>query len=113
MSYFDSQRKSGAHAVEDRRGTRTLIAYDQENDQIIHVKVGTDGSLSVDTVDVHNATFYDYSGDDLVYKGLNESYDADGSESNWTIFKYTYVSENLTRKQKQTGVWNNRASLSW
>ena len=107
-------RKMGDTAVEDRSGALTLVAYDQANDQIVHISVNPDGRLNV-ILDSWGRTEYEYDGDDdWIYKGLHETVTADGSESDWVITKYTMdANKNITIKQKLTGIWNNRATLTW
>lgn len=48
-----------------------------------------------------------------VYIGLNVTNTAPTSNNDWKIYKFTYSGSNTTRIQSQTGVWDNRASLSW
>lgn len=55
----------------------------------------------------------DWDGDDPIYKGTHVNHDADGSENDWMIFKYTWSSDNPVDTQVQTGIWDNRVSLSW
>lgn len=47
------------------------------------------------------------------YIGLNVSNAALTSASDWKIYKFTYSGSNTTRIQSQTGIWDNRATLSW
>ena len=54
-----------------------------------------------------------WTGDDLDYKGYNVTYLADGTETNWVIFKFTWTTGNPVDIQIQTGVWNDRVSLDW
>ena len=59
--------------------------------------------------------FMDYDGSgNLIYKGTNATESATGSESNWTITKYSYDGSGyLTSKKTLTGVWNSRTSISF
>ena len=108
-------RKMGATSVEDRSGHRTQIFYNEDTDQIVHVAIDADGRLKVSVVDIYGAAWYDYDvNKDLIYKGQNKEHDADGSESNWKITKYTYdVDVDLTKKQILEGIWNSRTGLAW
>jgi len=108
-------RKMGAAAVEDRGGERTQIFYNSDTDQIVHIAVDDDGHFKVTIIDIYNRTEYDYDGNkDLIYKGVHKEHDADGSESDWKITKYTYdVDVDLTIKQILEGIWNSRTGLGW
>jgi len=57
---------------------------------------------------------YDSTSGNLDYKGLNRIANSSGSESNWQIWKFTWSSGNLIRKQGPIeGKWDDRASLGW
>ena len=45
------------------------------------------------------------------YIGKNGTLNAATSLATWTIFKFTYSGANVTRIQKTSGIWDNRASL--
>ena len=45
------------------------------------------------------------------YVGLNPQYNADGSEVNWVVYKFTYDGTDVTRIQKIRGSWDDRVSL--
>lgn len=47
------------------------------------------------------------------YIGLHTTLNAPTSDSFWKIYKFTYSGSNVTRIQSQTGVYDNRATLSW
>ena len=48
----------------------------------------------------------------LIYFGINIYHNADTSEEDWEIKKFTWDSEGITRIQGPTkGSWDNRASL--
>lgn len=47
------------------------------------------------------------------YIGLNVTNAALTSRNDWKIYKFTYSGSNTTRIQSQTGIWDNRAVLSW
>jgi hypothetical protein len=46
-----------------------------------------------------------------VYIGMNKINNTATSEDTWIIRKFTYSGSNVTRIQKVTGVWDDRASL--
>lgn len=48
-----------------------------------------------------------------IYIGLNVTNAALTSSNDWKIYKFTYSGSNTTRIQSQTGVWDNRATLTW
>ena len=58
---------------------------------------------------------FEFSGDDLIYKGLNTTHKALTSDTDWYILKYTWDgSGNPTRIEGPlVGSWDNRASLAW
>jgi len=56
----------------------------------------------------------DYSGDDLIYKGMNYFHDAAVSDDNWEIWKYTYEDGVRVREEGPLpGAWSGRGKLSW
>lgn len=67
--------------------------------------------------EVHNSpqSRFEWDADNnLIYSGTCKNFNADGSEDYWEIKKYTYdANGNLILIKKQTGVWNDRASLGW
>ena len=57
---------------------------------------------------------FDYSDNDLIYKGGNALFDAVTSDSNWQIYKYTWNAGNLIALQGPIiGSWDNRENLGW
>ena len=59
-------------------------------------------------------TKFVFDGDDNpIYKGFHINHNADGSETDWIIVKYTWLSDNPTDVQVLKGVWDNRVTLSW
>ena len=57
---------------------------------------------------------YEYSGESLIYKGLNVVHKAETTAETWYIWKYTWSGDNMTRCEGPlTGQWDNRASLAW
>jgi len=114
MAVGNPQRRPGVYAVEDTRGTKTLIGFDSSNDKIVHINVNANGSMSV-ILDSWGRTEYVYDTDnDVTYRGVNKSATADGTESDWEVTKYTMdADKNVTIKQKLIGVWDNRTSLTW
>lgn len=53
---------------------------------------------------------YDYTSGNLDYKGINTDRSADDADTDWIIFKYTWVSNNCTKIQMRITSWTNRAS---
>lgn len=57
---------------------------------------------------------YEYSGDDLLYRGHHKTHKAATSDDQWHVWKFTYSSGDITRIEGPiVGVWNDRATLSW
>ena len=58
---------------------------------------------------------FDYTSGDLDYKGLSETHKASTAAGDlWNIWKYTWVSGNLTRIEGPlVDNWDDRATLSW
>lgn len=48
-----------------------------------------------------------------IYIGLNVTNAAPTSNNDWKIYKFTYSGSNITRIQSQTGIWDNRVTLTW
>lgn len=48
-----------------------------------------------------------------VYIGVNSTLGAATSAATWVIYKFTYSGSAVTRVQRQIGIWDNRAALSW
>ena len=56
----------------------------------------------------------DYSGSDMIYRGINTTHKAATSATNWVIWKYTYVSSILTKIEGPlVGTWDGRPALDW
>lgn len=56
----------------------------------------------------------EYSGGNLLYRGLNTTHKTATSATSWYIWKYTFSGEDLVRIEGPlTGAWDNRASLAW
>lgn len=115
MGSSNPLRKLGDVAMEDVRGGKTQIFYNESTDQIVHVSFASTGEMKVTVVDIWDRAEYTYDvNKDVIYKGVHVNHDADGSESDWRITKYTYNGDsNVTIKQVLDGVWNNRAGLGW
>jgi len=115
MGSSNPLRKFGVPAMEDTRGEKTQIFYNEDTDQIVHVAIDDDGHFKVTIIDIYGRTKYDYNvNKDLIYKGRHKDYDADGSESDWKVTKYTYdIDVDLIDKQTQEGTWNSRTGLGW
>jgi hypothetical protein len=57
---------------------------------------------------------FEYLNEDLIYHGYNQTHDVATSATTWYIIKYTYVNNNVTRKQGPLiGSWDGRAALAW
>ena len=55
-----------------------------------------------------------YSGDNLIYKGVNYFHNADVDDTNWEIWKYTYKDGVRVREEGPLpGSWSGRNDLSW
>jgi len=128
MGSSNPLRKFGVPAMEDTRGEKTQIFYnedtdqivhvaidDEDTDQIVHVAIDDDGHFKVTIIDIYGRVKYDYDvNKDLIYKGRHKDFDADGSESDWKVTKYTYdIDVDLIDKQTQEGIWNSRTGLGW
>ncbi len=70
------------------------------------------GDSSIITVEKAALRKFDYEGGaDVIYLGKNANPDAADSDTDWVIFKYTYVSEQVTQIERTTGTWTGRADL--
>ncbi len=57
---------------------------------------------------------YDYSANQMVYKGFNVTHKATEGATTWYIWKMTYTSNQLTRIEGPLqGSWTGRAALAW
>ena len=58
---------------------------------------------------------YEYSGGNLIYKGLSTTHKASQSTGNlWWIWKYTWTSGDLVRTEGPLNDdWDDRAGLAW
>ncbi len=54
---------------------------------------------------------YDWTSGNLDYKGVNGNSDAADADTDWTIYKYTWVADNPTQIQERQGSWTGRALL--
>lgn len=68
--------------------------------------VDTDGNV----VDA-NYVLFDADDSQPDYIGLNDDADANTSDTDWLIYKFTYSGSNVTQIKKKKGAWDNRASL--
>lgn len=56
---------------------------------------------------------YDIS-NKLIYRGVNIGHDAAVAGTDWFVWKFTYVGENVTRIEGPlVGSWTGRASIAW
>ena len=58
-----------------------------------------------------NYVLFDPNDATPTYIGLNSSVLATTSQTDWTIYKFTYSSGDVTQIKKNTGAWTNRAGL--
>jgi len=57
---------------------------------------------------------FDYTSGNLDYKGLHTVHKTAEGTATWEIWKYTWVSGNITRIEGPlTGSWTGRAALAW
>ena len=65
------------------------------------------------TVTIHHEGLkkFDYTSGNLDYLGVNENADAADGDTDWTIYKLTWVGSNCTVIQKREGSWTGRALL--
>jgi len=70
-------------------------------------------SLDSNTVTIHKAGIkkFDYTSGDLDYMGENENSSAADGDTDWTVYKFTWVGLNCTVIQKRSGSWTGRAAL--
>ena len=52
-----------------------------------------------------------WSGTYIEYMGKNTTADASVGSTDWLITKFTYTSDEITRKQMAVGAWSNRGGL--
>lgn len=56
----------------------------------------------------------EYSGDNLIYRGINKVHKAATNSATWIVYKYTYTGTDLTMIEGPLiGTWDGRASLDW
>jgi len=56
----------------------------------------------------------EYSGGNLIYRGLNTTHKAATSATTWYIWKSTWVSDDCTRIEGPlVGAWDNNDGLAW
>jgi len=56
---------------------------------------------------------YEYSGNNLIYKGLHTTFNIVDTDTNHFVIKYTYTANDLVKKQATFGAWTNRVGLGW
>lgn len=57
---------------------------------------------------------YEYSGDDLIYRGTHKTFKVATSATGWQVWKYTWNAGDLVYAQGPLpGTWDGRAGLSW
>ena len=57
---------------------------------------------------------FEYSSNLLIYKGENFTHDAGTDETSWHIWKFTWSSNTIVRKEGPLlGAWDDRATLGW
>ena len=54
---------------------------------------------------------FDWTTGNLDYKGVNVNADALDGDTDWLIYKFTWVANNPTVIQKRQGSWTGRAAL--
>lgn len=54
---------------------------------------------------------FDWTSGNLDYKGVNVNADAADGDTDWLIYKYTWVGDNPTVIQKKQGSWTGRSLL--
>lgn len=64
----------------------------------------------IDTIQKPGVVKFDWTTGNLDYKGVNANADADDGDTDWIIYKYTWVSSNPTVILKRTGSWTLRAT---
>jgi hypothetical protein len=56
----------------------------------------------------------EFSPDGLIYRGANYFHNAETSDTNWEIWKYSHSGGNMVRIEGPLpGSWDNRATLDW
>ena len=57
---------------------------------------------------------FEYSGSDMIYRGINITHKAATSATNWVVWKYTYTTSLLVKIEGPlVGSWDGRAALDW
>jgi hypothetical protein len=69
-------------------------------------------SISPDTVTIAKPGIvkFDWTSGNLDYKGVNVNADASDDDTDWLIYKYTWVGSNPTKVQEKQGSWTLRAT---
>lgn len=105
-------RKMGDTAVEDRSGQKTLVGYNESNDQIKNIAVSDRGAFGVAIFDFFPDIRFDYDGDNnCIYRGSHTTLGESTSSTDWQITKFDYDSDNnVTRKRYRVTSWTGRTS---
>ena len=66
------------------------------------------------SLDTNKVMLLEYSGSDMVYRGTHITHKAATSLAGWVVYKYTYVTGDLTKIEGPlVGTWDGRAALDW
>lgn len=99
------------------------MSFSRDFKILMRILVGVDGvnsvarSLSTDQVgslatgSMFNDIRFDASDAAPTFIGLHTTIDAETSDSNWLIYKFTYSGSDITHIRRQKGVWDDRASI--
>jgi hypothetical protein len=75
--------------------------------------VSASAPLQVEIVGNDNYQLYEYSGGNLLYRGVNPVHGAAEAATTWVVQKYTYGANGITKLERLTGAWSGRAALAW
>ena len=56
---------------------------------------------------------YEYTAGVIDYKGEHTSHNPGTDDENWVVYKFTWDGDDLVRKEKLVGAWDDRATLDW
>jgi hypothetical protein len=91
-------RRKTERAVRDASGNPVTLLYDESTDSTVMARGTATGEVEVSDLDDYwNQVLYEYSGDDLIYKGKNPVFNAVTSATTFLITKYTYTDGNVTK----------------
>lgn len=99
--------------VPDELDALKVVLYVWDPDSLDYVRM-RQPQISPLADDLPLDTRMEYSGENIIYKGIHATHDAVTSNTSWLVWKFTWSGGNLIRIEGPLeGSWDNRASLGW